>query len=104
MMMILLAINWSDAFTVMGLGLLIVFAVLILLVFLLDFSGWIFTRTQKVAPQQAEILPAAAGIPAEEEQAAIAMALHLFYAAAHDEESYVITIDDHRTAWNLTNL
>jgi len=34
------------------------------------------------------------------EEAAVAMALHLFYQDAHDEESYVITIQEKQSSWN----
>jgi sodium pump decarboxylase gamma subunit len=102
--MLLLNVNWSDAFTILGLGMLIVFSVLILLVFLLNFSGWIFTRKTNTE-ENIEVKPTVISENetfSEEEKAAIAMALHLFYEDVHDEESYVITIDDTNTssAWN----
>ncbi len=103
--MLLLSVNWSGAFTVLGLGMTIVFSVLILLVFLLNFSGWIFTRDTNTAGN-IEIKPTEVSENetfSEEEKAAIAMALHLFYQNVHDEESYVITINDTAntpSAWN----
>jgi Na+-transporting methylmalonyl-CoA/oxaloacetate decarboxylase gamma subunit len=95
-MMLILSINWSDAFTVTGLGLLIVFIVLTLLIFLLTLSGMYFIRKDKIVPA---VQPVAVEQPdadafSESEQAAVAMALHLFYNV-HDEESYVITIGEH---------
>ncbi len=104
--MILLNTNWSDAFTIMGLGLLIVFIVLILLVFLLIGFGKIFNKKNNQEEPDKELIGTIAtsnnnALSDDNEKAAIAMALYLFYADVHDEESYVITIDDQQpSAWN----
>ncbi|MDR0873783.1 MAG: OadG family protein [Prevotellaceae bacterium] len=93
---------WSNALTVLGLGLFIVFVVLILLVFLLNGFSWFFIK--KETPQLQTIpatTPTTSGAITPAEQAAVAMALHLFYEDAHDEESYVITIQQEPyNPWN----
>jgi sodium pump decarboxylase gamma subunit len=101
--MILLQTNWSNAFVIVGLGLLIVFLVLILLVFLLKIFGWVFGKKENNTEEKAVILAEQNNSDSlsENEQAAIAAALHLFYADVHDEESYVITMGDQReSVWN----
>lgn len=96
-----LAVNWPDAFNVVAFGMIMVFILLIILVFVIELFGRILApkvRIQKKTVKQSENsktepepeyvedhLPAVYG-------AAIAMALHLYYAEAHDEESHVITI------------
>ena len=96
---ILNMINWSNAFVVLGLGMGIVFIVLIMLVFLLNGFSRLFVEKKK----QTTEIPAVAtdnGL-AETEAAAIAMALHLYYKDVHDEENNIITINDNKnTLWN----
>lgn len=100
--MITLAINWANAaiITIFGFG--IVFVVLLVLILTMDLFGKVMTpkvrvpKTVKVAGKESiqinndtefhEVyLPVNAS-------AAIAMALHLYYADVHDEESHVLTI------------
>jgi sodium pump decarboxylase gamma subunit len=100
----LLNINWSNTFTITGLGLLIVFFVLILLVLLLNLFGLFFGKKEKKTEEK-PVIPAeqnGSDLFSENEQAAIAAALHLFYADVHDEESYVITIGEQQgqSVWN----
>ena len=96
----ILNINWSNAFTVMGLGLLIVFIVLVLLVFLLSGFSWFFREKEIPAVQAVAAAPAGNMKFTAAEGAAVAMALHLCYKDVHDEESYVITIHKDGTPYN----
>ena len=93
----ILSINWSNAFVVLGLGVGIVFAVLVMLVFLLNAFGWFFIRKEKPV---AVISIVEVNIPSGAEKAAIAMALYLFYQDEHNEESGIITIKGNPTSWN----
>jgi len=92
--MSILSINWTNAFIVTFLGITIVFIVLCLLIALLYVFGIAtkklskdnkVTIDQKDQKQRLKVVSGA-------ESAAIAMALHLYYADIHDEESDVITI------------
>ena len=100
--MILLTINWTNAFIIICLGMGIVFVVLCLLILLLVIFGKVMTPKVRVpkavrTPKDAKVeisdntefhevqLPANAS-------AAIAMALHLYYSDVHDQDSHVITI------------
>jgi Na+-transporting methylmalonyl-CoA/oxaloacetate decarboxylase gamma subunit len=89
----------------MGLGLLIVFSVLIFLVFLLTGFSWFFIKKEKpaLAAVAQPAAPAFAGKLTTSEQAAVAMALHLFYEDVHDDESYVITIGEDNSNYKPWN-
>jgi len=57
--------------------------------------------TKKEAPQTETATPANFdGLLTAAEEAAVAMALHLFYEDVHDEESYIITIQEKQSSWN----
>lgn len=97
----ILAINWSEAFNVVGFGLLMVFIILILLVMVLTlFSNAVAPKVR--IPRKTRMKNNTANISTEEDFdedhlsadacAAIAIALHLYYAEVHDEESAIITI------------
>lgn len=96
----MLSVNWSNAFVVLGLGVGIVFVVLVMLVFLLNGFSWFFIKKEKTITEKGkpEVKP---GNSIEEEKAvAIAMALYQFYQEPHDEESYIISINQKKTSWN----
>ncbi|MDR1730214.1 MAG: OadG family protein [Prevotellaceae bacterium] len=92
--MLILTVNWTNAFIITFLGLTLVFIVLCLLIGLLHIFGIVTnklsgeqkgTRAKKEDEQYSEAV-------FEAENAAISMALHLYYADVHDEESDIITI------------
>lgn len=97
-----LLINWANAFDVVAFGFVMVFILLILLVLVITIFGKVLapkvrmpklpklnnnlSQKEKDETEYVEDhLPAVYG-------AAIAMAIHLYYAEVHDEESHVITI------------
>lgn len=102
----LLTIDWNSALIVTFIGFLLVFAVLCLLVFLIQIFGTLMTRKIIIRrvkkPVDSEIVATSTDndqhsdydevILTADESAAIAMALHLYYADVHDEESHVMTI------------
>ncbi len=93
--MLILTVNWTNAFIITFLGISIVFFILCLLIGLLHIFGIVtkkmsgekkgVTIEKKKEEQHSEAVSGA-------ERAAIAMALHLCYADVHDEESDIITI------------
>ena len=92
----------SDTWIVTGLGFGIVLALLICLVFILMFFGYIM---QKVQPKAQITKPKTQGAPAkaktdEAEIAAVAMALYLNEKAKSDPNISMITLDKRETAWN----
>lgn len=97
----ILAVNWADAFNVVIFSISMVFVLLILIVIVLSIFSRIVAPKVRVPKKMIEG-DADSVQPTEKEyvedhlssgdSAAIALALHLFYAEVHDEESAVITI------------
>ena len=100
----ILSINWANTFAVIVIGFGLVFVVLVLLVGVIKIFGFIVNKKDKNETTNNEVKSNTAVKEAtisEVENAAIAMALSLYYSDVHDEESYVITIDNSRkTSWN----
>ena len=99
--MMLLTINWANALNVIGFSFLMVFVLLLLIVFVLNIFGKIFSAIDKDSQNQVKNDANSAIISGTEnvenqisdnDIAAISMALYLYYADMHDEESNVITI------------
>ncbi len=100
----ILSMNWANTFAVIIIGFGLVFVVLVLLVFVIKIFGFIAnakennSETNKGVKQTAEVKEVEVS---DIENAAIAMAISLYYADVHDQESYVITIDNSKkTSWN----
>lgn len=99
-------VNWEHVWVVTLLGFSLVAALLVLLVFIMKLFGFVMkpraakpaVEAKKVEKPAAKVATAAAANDAT--QAAIAMALHLYYADVHDVESYKLTIRPSQTAWN----
>ena len=96
----LLIEGWRDMLLVAGIGFGIVFAVLVLLIYVMRLMGWVFTRQKKAAKAAATGAPVAdddhEAITDQEIAAAIITALKLYKSNLHDQESEMITI--HRIA------
>lgn len=99
--MYILAINWASAFNVVAFGFAMVFFILLLLVGVISLSGKVLApkvRVPKIAKTTNESANNDAATEYVEDHlsadygAAIAMAIHLYYSEAHDEESHIITI------------
>lgn len=95
----MLLVNWPHVWMVTGVGFLMVIALLIVLIFILKGLGAIVSSTVSKAAKPAKAAPAAAAAKAEVKsdsdeipEAAIAMALHLYFNGVHDEEPTQITI------------
>ena len=87
----------------------VVFSALAILWFLFAIIGKVFAKTissAKKAPAKAaapapQAAPAAKSGKADEEMAAICMALHEHFGNVHDEESGILTIDGGESSWHM---
>ncbi len=102
-----LAINWSHVWLVTGLGFCMVIVLLVVLIFILKLLGAVVSsavKAPKAAQPKAVAAPAAQAAPAEasadDDLAAIAMALHLYFNGVHDVEPTEIHIKRvERSGW-----
>lgn len=108
--MVLLVENatWSDIWAMTGIGIGTVFVILILLVLILGVFNLIAKGSEREISAKAALPKTSHAIVAEKEKetatdddlAAVATALYLFYKEIHDEESFVLTIHHHEhNAW-----
>ena len=99
--MMILATNWGNAGLMALVSICLVFTVLVLLIFILKLFGVIFAEKKTVA---ASPVASSDGI-SDEEVAAIAMAVNLFFNR-HDEESDVLTFRQNHdvSAWQVRNI
>lgn len=106
-MMTPLAINWSHVWMVTGLGFCMVIVLLVVLIFILKLLGAVVSsavKAPKAAQPKAVAAPAAQAAPAaasaDDDLAAIAMALHLYFNGVHDVEPTEIHIKRvERSGW-----
>ena len=106
----ILAINWQHVWMVTGVGFCMVIALLVVLIFILKLLGVVVSGAVKApkadAPKAApapavQAAPAAATTSADDDLAAIAMALHLYFNGVHDVEPTEIHIKRvERSGWN----
>lgn len=106
----LLLVNWGHVWMVTGLGFLLVFVLLVVLIFILKGFGAIMQKAIAApAPKAAQVKQQPLPQKKEDNEmainsnvtAAIAMALHLsYFGGEHDEEPTRITIIPHHTTWN----
>lgn len=99
----MLAINWANValITVFGIG--TVFFILLTLVVILTIFGKIGNLTNFKKPLKVENQTPKAQVKtdaSESEKAAIAMALHLYFAEVHDSENPSLTLKTKKSAWN----
>ena len=100
--MMILATNWGNAGLMALVSICLVFTVLVLLILVLKLFGVIFAEKKKAAV--AAPVASSEGIT-DEEVAAIAMAVNLFFNR-HDEESDVLTFRQNHdvSAWQVRNI
>ena len=100
--MMILATNWGNAGLMALVSICLVFTVLVLLILVLKLFGVVFAEKKKAAV--ATPVAASEGIT-DEEVAAIAMAVNLFFNR-HDEESDVLTFRQNHdvSAWQVRNI
>ena len=99
--MMILATNWGNASLMALVSILLVFVVLVLLIFILKLFGVIFSEKKAAVTTSA----ASSDEISDEEVAAIAMAVNLFFNR-HDEESDVLTFRQNHdvSAWQVRNI
>ena len=95
--MMMLAIDWGFAMLVTGMGIGVVFLMLVVLIGVIGFQSKVINKltaekSAKAESEQPETANTTETHPTPHEQAAIAMAMHLYFNA-HDEEPHVITIE-----------
>lgn len=99
--------EWSHMLLMAGVGFSLVFAVLVLLIFVMKFMGVFFTRERKAK----KVTTVATTKHTEEEDAmsdeeltaAIVTALKLYKSAVHDRESEILTINRITRAYSPWN-
>ena len=100
--MMILATNWVNAALMALVSIMLVFIMLVLLIFILKLFGVVFKERKSAAT-----VPAATSSDeiTDEEVAAIAMAVNLFFNR-HDEESDVLTFRQNHdvSAWQVRNI
>ena len=102
-MMLLAATNWGNAGLMALVSIMLVFTVLVLLIFVLKLFGVIFS--EKVKKNAAVPVSTSSDGITDDEVAAIAMAVNLFFNR-HDEESDVLTFRQNHdvSAWQVRNI
>ena len=102
--MMILATNWGNAGLMALVSIMLVFTVLVLLIFVLKLFGVIFKERKAAAAAVAPVATSSDEI-SDEEVAAIAMAVNLFFNR-HDEESDVLTFRQNHdvSAWQVRNI
>ena len=104
-----LVINWSHVWMVTGLGFCMVILLLVVLIFILKLLGAVVSNAvkapkaaqPKAAAPAAQAALASAEASADDDLAAIAMALHLYFNGVHDVEPTEIHIKRvERSGWN----
>lgn len=100
--MMILATNWGNATLMALVSIMLVFVVLVLLICVLKLFGVIFHSSAKPA---AEVAVSSSDEITDEEVAAIAVAVNLFFNR-HDEESDVLTFRQNHdvSAWQVRNI
>jgi sodium pump decarboxylase gamma subunit len=98
-------VGWGEMLLMAGIGFLIVFAVLVLLIFIMKGMGWIFTRERKPRVAATPVSEPASdhAISDQELVAAIATALKLYKSDLHDRESETLTINRITRAYSPWN-
>ena len=101
-MMLLAATNWGNAGLMALVSIMLVFVVLVLLIFILKLFGVVFAEKKKAVSAP---VGASSDDITDEEVAAIAMAVNLFFNS-HDEESDVLTFRQNHdvSAWQVRNI
>ena len=96
----------TDMLLMAGIGFGVVFAVLVLLIYVMRLMGWFFTRDRK--PKSATTVASSEpaldhAISDQEIAAAITTALKLYKSALHDQESEMLTISRITRAYSPWN-
>ncbi len=103
--MTLLSIDWSDRFLLAGIGVGMVLCILVAIVLVLQIFTFIAMKTTRKASEvktnyketkQAKSFDKAS----DEEKAAVAVALYLYYYEKNNRENRILTIKPQPSAWH----
>ena len=99
------AMGWAEMLLMAGIGFALVFAVLVLLIYVMRLMGWFFTRDRKPkAATSASSEPALDHAISDQEIAAAIITAHKLYKSAlHDQESEMLTISRITRAYSPWN-
>ena len=98
--MILLT-DWAAAWKMTGMGVGIVFAILVILVLILQIMGFISTHAKSSKPAATtEGTGTGSSEVTEQDLAAVATAVHLYQNDLHDNESGILTSHRTETGWH----
>ena len=95
--------GWNEMLWCTVISVLLVFAVLVLLVFVMKLFGVVFAEKPKRKLAEVASMPLSEGQLHEEQIAAITAALKLYKSALHDRESEVLTILSIKRAYSPWN-
>lgn len=104
-----LVVDWGHIWLVTGVGFGMVFVLLVVLIFILKLLGVVMNSSTGKPAKNAEAPKAAAAAAPkasaseDDDMAAVAMALHLYFGGVHDEEPTEITlknIERRYSPWN----
>ena len=104
--MVFLAVT-TQTWLVTGLGFSIVLLLLFVFVYVMKALGWLMqpkkqTDKPEGKPDDAAAIAASLAMNGQEdEKAAVAYALHLYYNSLHDMDSPRLTVRNHTTAWHF---
>ena len=98
-------VGWPEMLLMALIGFLLVFAVLVILIYIMKGMGYVFTREHKakVAASAATEHAHDHAISDQELAAAIITALKLYKSALHDQESEMLTINRITRAYSPWN-
>ena len=98
-------VNWGNAAMIALISILLVFIMLVLLIYVLKLFGVVFAEKKGAATASTVATAQSSDEISDEEVAAIAMAVNLFFNR-HDEESDVLTFRQNHdvSAWQVRNI
>lgn len=102
--MTLLSANWGEAWMMAGTSVLVVFTILLLVILVLFIFNVVAKKTAATAKDVKNTIQTNKQVKAfedasEEDKAAVAVALYLYYNDDHDKESGILTINQAPSAW-----
>lgn len=95
--------NWGDAWLMTGIGIGVVFCILVILVYVLQIFNFVANKSSKVEADSASSADNSVKNVAEAselDKAAVATAVYLYQASKGDQESGVLTIKMAPSAWH----
>ncbi len=100
----LLSANWAEAWMMAGMSVLVVFAILLLVILVLAIFNLVAKKTTATVREVKTNIKTDKQVKAfeeasEEDKAAVAVALYLYYNDDHDKESGILTINPAPSAW-----